>query len=441
MHHIAADDEINANKDFKSIFAHAPLSSNIPFKPKKGSLEAELSELIFTALSVQQGEGKVIRFHGIIDTGAQLPVLSINFCKRNNIETIPIESANLRPTYFDGITQLPALQTNTLTVRYMPGIVTESVFLVLPSSTPANDCLIGGKLLQRLAITDFTHTETDWAPDTLRLVKIGSIPVTTISSKQTNTGHLDFPDDDMILDNWTELNPKNPYDLPLSYSGSEPTRQHVVDHLNSVEDEAQINARLPPILEALNHNNANTGPPNFIDDPDATIQLRHVPGTEPKYVPQARNMAERKKEAIRAQIIKWHAGKKIREILPHEKKRWNSQLLTAPKPGSFETDGTQRLRTVFNGSNTVNLGLICDKTQGPTIQDILAKCKGASFFTELDCEDAYMQLILDAESQLITAFEFEGKSWCFVGAPYGVTFIGNTFQRVMQKYLLTCHSS
>ena len=58
-------------------------------------------------------------------------------------------------------------------------------------------------------------------------------------------------------------------------------------------------------------------------------------------------MAERKKEAVRVQIIKWHAGKKIREILSHEKKRWNSQLLTAPKPGSFETDGTQNLRTVF----------------------------------------------------------------------------------------------
>ena len=409
------------------------------------TLENGISNLILAPISIKTTNGAFLHIHGIVDTAAQLPVLSTNFCRTNSIEIFPISNANLRTTFFDGRIQLSRWRTASLTVRFMPDIITESEFLVLDNSS-GPDCLIGGQLRQRLGLDNhFSSIPTTWMDDNVtsamlsplvaesihRIGVIPSSPPRSHVSKPLVTGA--YPDDDFIYQHWSDVPTSTPFDLPLSYSGVAPTRQHVVDHVNSEQDAAEIALRLPKIIAALNENNTVTEAPSFISDPEATVHLSHVAGTVPKYIPQPRNMPERKRVAVRLQIQKWQRTGKIRYLRPDERHIWNSQLLTAPKPGSFEEDGTQKLRICFNGKSSVNIGLKCDSYTLPSISAVLNKCKGASFFTELDCEDAYLQLILDAESQPITAFEFEGKSYCFVGAPYGITFIGNTFQRIMQK--------
>ena len=94
--------------------------------------------------------------------------------------------------------------------------------------------------------------------------------------------------------------------------------------------------------------------------------------------------------ALRLQIAKWFRNIKIRYLRADERHQWNSQLHMAPRPGSFEEDGTQKLRICFNGKSSVNIGLKCDDFTLPSTA--INKCIGASFFTELDCEDAYLQL-------------------------------------------------
>ena len=408
----------------------------------KINTELEVSDLIVASLSIQELGGKVLRLKGIVDTAAQVPILSASFCHKHKIKLLPLSRPNLRPVYFDGRLQLASWQTESLTVRYAPKCITTSVFMVLESIT-GHDCLIGGILREKLGLNNATSVSTEWMDDNIDSISVATVTVpihrilTVPPSPPRNSNQAPIaypqPDDDFITQHWSDVPTANPYDLPLSYSGSAPTRQHVVDHPDSEKDAEAISIRLPAIMEALNQNNVVTAAPNFIVHPDAVIHLEHEKGTDPKFIPQPRGMPERKRMAVRLQIEKWLRTGKIRYLRPDERHSWNSQILTAPKPGSFETDGTQKLRVCFNGKPTVNIGLKLDHYQLPKISDVLNKCAGSSFFTELDCEDAYLQMILDSESQSITAFEFESKTYCFVGSPYGITFIGNTFQRVMTK--------
>jgi hypothetical protein len=142
-------------------------------------------------------------------------------------------------------------------------------------------------------------------------------------------------------------------------------------------------------------------------------------------------MADRKAAAIETQIKTWLTNKKIRQVSSNEPHRWNTTLHAVPKPGSFDPNGILLSRTVFNGKPTINKGLICDPRAIPTVHDFISRCRGTSWFTELDLADSYLQMRLHPDSQLKTCFSFQGKTYCFVGVPYGITFIGNTFQNLI----------
>ena len=397
------------------------------------TVKLELSQLIRVPITLTPENGTPIRIRGILDTGAQLPVLSSTFCSKHRIETVPIHDKNLHPVYFDNKTSLPSCQTQPLLVHYSKQQPVLCVFLVLDSDE--EECLIGGKLREHLGLFDARQVATKFPPCTGG--KANTFAVYNLTVIPTSPPSHDFTeDDDMITQEWEELPSEHVWDTPIAISGSGPTRQHVENHVLDDKDAALVAPYLPAILAALNENNEITKPVDgvgcFIKHPDAVVYLRHEQGTKPKYFPQPR-MQGRKADAVRAQIKTWLAKGKIRLIQDNEKHLWNSQLLTAPKKGSFDLDGLLKLRVCFNGKPTVNLGLICDQRGTPPIAEILARCQGMNWFTELDCEDAYLQMILDAESQLITAFEFDHTAYCFVGAPYGITFIGNTFHNCIKN--------
>ena len=397
-------------------------------------IQLEISPLVRVPISIQQEGHEPILFQGILDTAAQLPVLSGKFCRKHIITITPITKANIHPTYFDSKTSLPSLQTVPLLVRYDGVKPVLCVFLVLESDSV--ECLIGGRLRDQLGlhddrdITQHFPTNND-PPPSAEAFAIFNLTVVPTSAPSHN-----FPDDDdMISQDWEELPSHHVFDIPIAFTGVGPTRQHVINHQLDAKDQALVEPYLPAILAKLNENNEVTKPINgvgcFINHPDAIVYLRHEEGTKPKFLPQPK-LTGRKADAIRAQIKLWLAKGKIRLIRPGENE-WNSQMLTAPKPGSFHEDGSQKLRICFNGKPSVNIGLICDNRRTPPILEILSRCHGVNWFTELDCEDAYLQLILDAESQKVTAFEFDDVRYCFVGAPYGITFIGNTFHNCIKN--------
>lgn len=380
-----------------------------------------------------------VQLRAIWDTAAEWPVLRESFCKRYGIPLLPVKSKQCNPSFWTG-SILPCMQTPMIQVRISTrSNFIEAEFLVLPDDDSVHDydCLLGGKLRLQLGILGLSDVPRCFPTptDSTVLLPDRSLLSAVVNYETTTT---DGTHDDFIVEELDDIPAPNPYQLPASYQSLQESRQHVVDHPNDPTEADSIARLCEPIHTALQRNNDVCTPPNFIDHPDATVSLKHLPGTQPKYLQQPR-MPPVKTQAVRAQIQKWLTAGKIRLLAAHERHKWNSQMLCAPKKGQFDADGIQKYRVCFNGKPTVNIGLINDPGTIPRINDLLALCAGKAFFTELDAEDAYLQLILDAESQDITAFEFEGRSYCFIGAPYGITFIGNVFQRVMTKIFADLH--
>lgn len=396
-------------------------------------LQLEPSALTYTHISLETPDRKIHHIQGIVDGGSQLPVLSTQLCLELNIPTQPIPSGHWVTTYFDNRIHLALRKTPPLIVRYSTNKIVRAVFLVLDS--PTSKCLIGGKLLEHLGIFDIRHVSKTPPPDTIpHTLLINALLVTPTKPKlhilKTPT-YIPSPEE-MTLEHWDTLPASTPHDLPLQFSGSAPTRTHVVDHPLAPDEAILVERLLPPIFRLLNHNNAVTAGRNFIDHSLAVVHLSHDEGTTPKFIPQPKSTNTRKRDAVRQQISIWLKNLKIETVPSGTSRPWNSPLLTAPKPNSFDDKGDPKLRVCFDGSRSVNIGLKTGPCTTPGIQDVLNRCSGASFFSELDCEDAYLQLLLDAESRNIAAFEFEGQAYHFIGAPYGITHIGNIFQTCME---------
>ena len=71
-----------------------------------------------------------------------------------------------------------------------------------------------------------------------------------------------------------------------------------------------------------------------------------------------------------------------------------------------------------------------DKFEIPRISDILTALSGKSIFGEFDLSEAYLQFMLHPDSRKYTSFTWK-IGMQFVGCPYGLKPIPNTFQRYM----------
>ena len=71
----------------------------------------------------------------------------------------------------------------------------------------------------------------------------------------------------------------------------------------------------------------------------------------------------------------------------------------------------------------------------PKINDMLNALGGAYYVTSLDLRPGFFQIPLAKESQPLTAFTFEGESWCFRRMPMGCKSSAACFQLAMQMVL------
>jgi transposase InsO family protein len=159
---------------------------------------------------------------------------------------------------------------------------------------------------------------------------------------------------------------------------------------------------------------------NTDDDEIESYERQHVvDSVHPEDIPHAH------RQAVRDQIAKWLASGKIKE----KRSNFNLPLTTAIKR---DADGKILKVRVCLDPRSINSRLIPDKFTIPRIDEIHQSFEGMTYFTELDCEDAFLQMRLCARDQDVLAFTFEGVQYVFVGAPYGVKIMSNTFQRNVQ---------
>ena len=74
----------------------------------------------------------------------------------------------------------------------------------------------------------------------------------------------------------------------------------------------------------------------------------------------------------------------------------------------------------------------------PSIEDILPKLKGATKFTKLDAQQAFMNVLLDEESSYLTTFNTPWGRFRFLRMPFGLKMSQDVFQRKIDQAFENC---
>ena len=207
--------------------------------------------------------------------------------------------------------------------------------------------------------------------------------------------------------------------LPLAEEEIEESTRRTDDvHAQDQDRYEEFMKELSPLLDL---NQQITG---FAKTPEVSLELLD---RQPKWIHQY-PIAESHKEAVRAQIRKWHDKGKIRT----SNSLWNLPLTTADKK---DKNGNITGVRVCLDPRSINQKLVPDSFAIPDIKGIYNSFRGCRYFGEIDLEDAFLQLRLKEEDQKVLSFSFEGVQYSFIGAPYGLKMLSSVFQRHMSALL------
>jgi transposase InsO family protein len=164
----------------------------------------------------------------------------------------------------------------------------------------------------------------------------------------------------------------------------------------------------------------------FAKTPPVTLNLLTP---TPKWIPQY-EVPHVYHPAIKKQIAKWLDKRKIRVNNLLRRSLWNMPLTAAPKKDlAGKPTGTR----VCIDPRYLNKNSIADRFPIPNIKDLVNSLSGNAYFSELDLEDAFLQLKLADGDTNILSFTWEGVQYSFEGCPYGVKTMSSSFQRAMSS--------
>ena len=205
--------------------------------------------------------------------------------------------------------------------------------------------------------------------------------------------------------------------------GTDPGFLTELEHLHDtsmkmLEEEADADAGAK--VEAAIHDlmEINQKVKGFAEVPPIKLNLST---DEPIYIPQ---YPISNKEDVKLQITKWLATGKIRICQPGETRN-NLPLTTA---GKFDNQGRRVGTRICLDPRAVNKITAKSDYPIPTVRNVIDSLVGNKYFTELDLEDAFLQIRLSEEDQKTLVFTFEGVTYAFIGSPYGLHFMTSEFQ-------------
>lgn len=113
---------------------------------------------------------------------------------------------------------------------------------------------------------------------------------------------------------------------------------------------------------------------------------------------------------------------------PVDNSDWGTPLVPVVKPNG-------ELRLCGDYKITINKFLMDFKYPLPRIDEIFASLEGGEVFTKLDLSNAYNQLVLDDESQLLCAWSTHIGTLKVKRLPFGVKTAAAIFQKTMENLL------
>ncbi|CEP15822.1 hypothetical protein, partial, partial [Parasitella parasitica] len=113
---------------------------------------------------------------------------------------------------------------------------------------------------------------------------------------------------------------------------------------------------------------------------------------------------------------------------------WNNPVTFGPKR---KGDGTMTWRTYLDVRelNSILLPSGLDHYSNKLPSDIFKQATGAAIYSCVDVTSAYLRLPLFLPDQVKTTFQHRNSAYCFVSCPYGITFIGSAWSRLLDDIL------
>ena len=115
-------------------------------------------------------------------------------------------------------------------------------------------------------------------------------------------------------------------------------------------------------------------------------------------------------------------------IYPVDFSEWASPIVPV-----WKTTGGVRICGDY--SVTINHAVRVDKYPLPNISDLYAKLSGGQIYSKLDLRNAYLQVVLDDDSQKLTTINTTKGLFRYERLPYGVSSSPGIFQRLMEQLL------
>ena len=211
--------------------------------------------------------------------------------------------------------------------------------------------------------------------------------------------------------------------------------------------DAIIALRMIKPLDALNVTSSSTTPPTSTPptfDPrqlyadrftglgcmSGEYSIKLKPDAQPYAVFAPRRVPVNLMQPLKAELEKLEREGVIQRV--DEPTSWCAPIVVVPK----RTAGTEapKIRLCVDLSR-LNDSVEREKYSLPTIDQLLAGLAGATVFSKLDCNSAFNQVMLSAESAKLTTFISPFGRWNFRRLPYGISSASELFQKKIHDVL------
>jgi transposase InsO family protein len=347
---------------------------------------------------------------GTVDDG-----LHIELCIDNTIQKTALDTGAIHASF---ITKSKAIQLN-LTINKYAGAYVIGYDNVATQPVGRTDPVVVSSGLH-MTLTSFVVVETLTLgdivlglPDMTRLQLLSWNLPNPIDQQQRLEQYIKS-----VKENRPPVVPQNKILSLADDDEIEPIKDNTLSAADP-KDKLKIEALMEEIGPLLDVNEQIT---DFMNIPHVKLELLD---STPIFI-QPYGIPEAAKPAVRAQILKWLSKGRIRK--GHSK--WNLPLTTAIKKDEWGVISGTR---VCIDPRALNKILINDGFPIPNIRQIHESFRGKKYFTEIDLEDAFLQMKLAKEDEEKLSFTWEGTQYSFVGCPYGLKIMSNVFQRAMQE--------
>ncbi|HVX00524.1 MAG TPA: reverse transcriptase family protein, partial [Candidatus Babeliaceae bacterium] len=198
----------------------------------------------------------------------------------------------------------------------------------------------------------------------------------------------------------------------------------------SVELETEYTAKREQLLSdlapLLTINASITG---FCNLPEAVMELKINPDMESKLWRRQYPIPQTLMAMTTAVIDRWYRERKT--CLAPPGCRYNNPITPVPKRD--DQGALTAVRPCLDVRALNKALVISDNFPIPQIRSALEALAGNSIFSELDLQEAYLQLPLHPDSRPYTAFTWNNQQYMFVGCPFGLSPLTSHFQRLMSR--------